>query len=120
MGFATCGTFQTQPRGRVGRGGEEERAKGEFLNPSKKKNKKKSDMQPSQAYNESQCPENCRIAKEEVTAERGGWRNGVAPGIGRRRKFKMESDGIHMEKRKKRKEVKKIKIKKIPKRRERW
>lgn len=66
-------------------------------------------MQPSQAYNESQCPENCRIAKEEVTAERGGWRNGVAPGIGRRRKFKMESDGIHMEKRKKRKEVKKKK-----------
>lgn len=25
LGFATCGTFQTQPRGRVGRGGEEER-----------------------------------------------------------------------------------------------
>lgn len=40
FGLATCGTFQTQPRGREGRGGEEERReKGEFLNPRKKKKK---------------------------------------------------------------------------------
>lgn len=38
FGLATCGTFQTQPRGREGRGGEEER-KREFLNPRKKKKK---------------------------------------------------------------------------------
>lgn len=43
FGLATCGTFQMQPRGREGKGGEEEREKGEFSNLCVQKKK----QQPS-------------------------------------------------------------------------
>ncbi len=63
FGLATCGTFQIQPRGREGRGGEDERGKGEFLNPRKKKMWHATKPGSQQAM--SQCPEKMQESKGE-------------------------------------------------------
>lgn len=67
----------SQKKERVGVGRKKEKT-GEFLNPSTKKKIEKN-RHPGQAYKQamSQCPENCRSAKEKVTTEMSkGWRNG--------------------------------------------